>query len=233
MVLLLIACALYLLSIKQVILSLVSFSIIIFYILTSKKRREIFGWIYASEAGFAIVLGYPTITIVLMILSSLLLFYCPVKERRDVKYGEKILMKRSGENSENLIEEPQKIVKIFNLTPNEFKKLIVDLLTKMNYKGIEIINESENGIDVFMENQGKKLVLMVRRYKGKVSSKLVRKLFELMVEKGADGGVFVSISGYSDSVYRFIEGKPVELLDGREFSQLLKDYLKITADINP
>ena len=216
------AAILYFFSIKYYILSLASFALFFVHLLIRRSVPELFGWIFAGAAAFNIMLNGDFESWFFPLLSSVLSFI--FIERVN------IVEERVMDDGETL---PRERIKVYNLTAGEFKKLVMELLKAMGYEVLSLKYESENGLDAVLGKDNKKIVVMVRRFKGSVSIKLVRRLFEYMLEEKADGGVFISVGGYSYNVYRFIEGKPVEILDGKDLSKLARDYLKLELDPRP
>jgi restriction system protein len=43
-------------------------------------------------------------------------------------------------------------------------------------------------------------------------------------------GILITTSGFGASAYQFVEGKPLQLIDGQQLRQLLATYLDIDAN---
>ncbi len=160
---------------------------------------------------------------ILSFISSALVFILPSetpeirsrKKRREVSYSHEKLRR----------------VNPYNQTPEEFEKTISSLLTSMGVENLETLEISETGVDMGGILEGKKYVILARRYRGAISVKLLRRLFERMLEEDAERGMFITTSDFSQNAYRFVEGKPVDLITGEKLLELAKAHLKVILEL--
>ncbi len=140
---------------------------------------------------------------------------------------------KKEKTEEEVTESTEELEEILmeSLTPEEFSKLIEDLIKGMGGKDVKILEISDTGVDMKATLEDRSYVILARRYKGTISMKLLRRLFERMLEEGADRGMFITTSTFSQNAYRFVEGKPVDMIDGKELKKLLRYHLKVNLVI--
>jgi restriction system protein len=72
-----------------------------------------------------------------------------------------------------------------------------------------------------MWRDGQYVIGQCKRYKGTVPIAQVRDFYGAMLHVGAKRGYFFTTGRFSDGAYRFVEGKPIELLDGPYLQNIL------------
>ena len=198
----------------------------------SRKLADSFAAVFATLGIVVSLKGADLTMIFLSFLTSLFLILYPYpKEVKKKKISFRTKRKESEEEQVK-DEELYKHLNPYNLTPEEFRRYLEDLLSKLGYKIEKVLNSQENGFDMIVKgSENKRLILMVRRYRGYISTKLLQRLFEIMLEENADGGIFITTSDFSASSYRLSESKPIKLINGKELNELSKDLLKIILEI--
>ena len=71
---------------------------------------------------------------------------------------------------------------------------------------------------------GGKVIVQVKRYSSTVPPTVVRDLFGTVHATGATKGVLVTTSGYGPESIEFVQGKPLELINGIQLEALLRQY---------
>ncbi len=124
---------------------------------------------------------------------------------------------------------------IKNCPPRFFERLVVDLLVKMGYGGTRkdageaigrtgdggidgIIKEDRLGLDV--------LYVQAKRWEGVVGRPEVQKFAGALQGLGAQKGVFITTSSFSQEARGFVHrlGNKIILIDGNMLAQLMIDY---------
>lgn len=81
----------------------------------------------------------------------------------------------------------------------------------------------DGGVDLVLLRSGKKTVVQCKRWKNaQVGVTLIRELYGVMVAERADRCVFVSSGTFTAEAIAFAEGKPIDLINGRGFAELVK-----------
>src|SRR6185503_13036433 len=124
---------------------------------------------------------------------------------------------------------------LLELSPTEFEGLIQNLFTKMGLEARQTRPSRDGGVDCVAWDQrpifGGKVIIQAKRYKNTVGVSAVRDLFGTMQNEGASKGILITTSGYGKSSFEFADGKPLELLDGRNLLYLLSEHADIDARI--
>jgi len=202
----------------------------------SRKLADLYAVIFVIVGIVVSLYGVDLSVSFLSFLTSLFLILYPYPDKVK-KRGFSFRIKRTKSEEKfskdgESYEYEYEYLNPYNLTPEEFKRFVEDLLNKLGYKIEKVLNFQENGFDMIVTGlENKRMVLMVRRYRGYISTKLLQRLFEIMLEENADGGIFITTSDFSSSSYRLSESKPIKLINGSELSKLSKDLLKIILEI--
>jgi HJR/Mrr/RecB family endonuclease len=104
------------------------------------------------------------------------------------------------------------------LTPQEFETFIGDLLQRLGLH-VEVTRGSwDGGIDCIATDArpvvGGRIIVQAKRYAGTVNASVVRDLYGTVLSEGATKGVLITTGTFGPSTYDFIQGKPLEVIDG-------------------
>ncbi|GAA2233296.1 MULTISPECIES: restriction endonuclease [Kitasatospora] len=116
---------------------------------------------------------------------------------------------------------------LFEMDPLDFEKLLAELFRRLGYQTRTTERSGDDGVDVIAENPdpitGGLYVIQAKRYRKTVSPTAVRDLDATMAHFGANKGILVTTSGFGPGSRRWVEGKPLTLIDGPMLVQLLKE----------
>lgn len=74
---------------------------------------------------------------------------------------------------------------------------------------------ADGGIDLILRRNGERWLVQCKRWRDiKVSVKEIRELFGIVAAEGADRGVFITCSSYTQEARAFANGNPLDLVDG-------------------
>ncbi|GAA4970142.1 hypothetical protein HD597_008889 [Nonomuraea thailandensis] len=123
------------------------------------------------------------------------------------------------------------------LSPAEFEHLIRQLLEAMGFTAYVTEPAHDAGFDIDATKSDANLgvirtVAQVKRYSRAVSLDAVHALYGVMTHVKAQAGIMVTTSWFGSATRKFVEGKPLTLIDGPELISLLHDYLDIDATIS-
>lgn len=107
------------------------------------------------------------------------------------------------------------------LTPRQFEELCAAIAQGWGYEARAVGESGDGGVDVEMWRDGEYVVGQCKRYKGTVPISQVRDFYGAMLHVGAKRGYFFTSGRFSDGAYRFVQGKPIELLDGPYLENVL------------
>jgi restriction system protein len=74
------------------------------------------------------------------------------------------------------------------------------------------------------------VVISAKRYARTADPKYVRELAGVVGHEGAMKGILITTSGFGASAYQFVEGKPLQLVDGQQLREWLATHLNIDAN---
>lgn len=122
----------------------------------------------------------------------------------------------------NWFGSKKKINDLYQLHPTEFEIFIAELYSRLGYKTQRTKTSGDEGIDVIAEKDGKKYVIQVKKSSKPIGSPVIQKLYGSMAHAFADYAICVSLAGYTTQARRFAENKLIELLDGNDLIDLIK-----------
>jgi hypothetical protein len=126
-------------------------------------------------------------------------------------------------------------VPLLAMDPTEFERLVTELLRRMGLKAERTGQTGDGGVDCVARDErpvvGGVVVVQVKRYTSVVPPSVVRDLFGTVHATGATKGVLVTTSGFGPESREFVQGKPLELIDGKQLEGLLKQYDLGHADL--
>ncbi|MEV6382616.1 restriction endonuclease [Streptomyces sp. NPDC051773] len=118
-------------------------------------------------------------------------------------------------------EEPD----LLEMDPLAFESLVAELFRAMGMQAVTTQRSGDGGVDVDALDptpiRGGKIVVQVKRYRNTVPPSAVRDLYGTVQDAGANKGVLVTTSKFGPGSHTFANGKPLELISGRELVDLL------------
>ncbi|GAA4998776.1 restriction endonuclease [Streptomyces hyderabadensis] len=121
-------------------------------------------------------------------------------------------------------EEPD----LYEMDPIAFEGLVAELFEAMGMQAVTTQRSNDGGVDVKAFDptpiRGGQIVVQVKRYRNTVPPTAVRDLYGTVQDAGANKGVLVTTSGFGPGAHTFANGKPLELIAGRELVDLLRRH---------
>ncbi len=169
----------------------------------------LFGWMFAHSASFkpVIVILPEPLNEILFFLTGVILFGWPVIR----KIRERQYLHRTADEA----SDPQDLL---NISPSQFEKMVLELYNLRGYKARRTGATGDHGVDVIVQTpNGKKWVIQCKRWRGSVGEPVVRDFFGTMHHEKADRGILVTTGTFSNQARNWAKGKPLTLIDGKEF----------------
>ncbi|QYX80514.1 restriction endonuclease [Streptomyces akebiae] len=114
---------------------------------------------------------------------------------------------------------------LLEMDPLAFESLVAELFRAMGMQAVTTQRSGDGGVDVDALDptpiRGGKIVVQVKRYRNTVPPTAVRDLYGTVQDAGANKGVLVTTSKFGPGSHTFANGKPLELISGRELVDLL------------
>lgn len=130
---------------------------------------------------------------------------------------------------EDLVQEL--LDSVGGISPEQFERLVVDLLEKMGYgEGRTVGRSGDGGIDGIINQDAlglEKIYIQAKRYtSGSVGEPEIRNFAGSMIARGATKGVFITTSGFSNTARQTAanvsqRNETIRLVDGNELAQLM------------
>ena len=167
------------------------------------------GWLFALSVSlkpFMVIIPEPLNTFLFLLTGAILVAWPIVRKARERQY-----LHRTANNAEN----PQDLL---DISPTQFEKMVVELYNLHGYKAERIGATGDHGVDVLVHTpNGEKWVVQCKRWRGSVGEPVVREFFGTMHHEKADRGILVTTGTFSYPAQNWAKGKPIHLINGREF----------------
>ena len=107
----------------------------------------------------------------------------------------------------------------------EFERLVGEAYRRLGYSVEETGGGgADGGIDLILRGKGQKVIVQCKRWqKVRVDVMIVREMFGLLHHEKADRVIIVTIGTYTPDALDFARGKPIDLVNGKELVQLIRD----------
>lgn len=111
--------------------------------------------------------------------------------------------------------EVKSLAEMQALSPGEFEAYVGRVFAHHGYRVRNTPDQKDHGIDLEVVSPGgQRGVIQCKRYRGSVGEPEVRDLYGAMIHVGADEGFLVTTSRFSRPARQWVQGKPLELIDG-------------------
>jgi restriction system protein len=130
----------------------------------------------------------------------------------------------------------------FDVHPRRFEEVVGSVFKDHGFSVTVTAYSGDNGIDAFLERDGLRTGVQVKRYKGSISVDQIRELTGALVLAGVTKGIFVTTSEFqsgAESVATLsgIRGYPIELMDADKFYDALRiaqiESAEVTVERRP
>ena len=130
-----------------------------------------------------------------------------------------------------LFESQKDIETIRQLSWREFEELVGEAYRRKSYSVTETGGGgSDGGVDLILKRGGEKLLVQCKHWKmSKVGVKVIRELYGVVAAEGATGGIVISTGSFTQEAIDFAKGKLLELINGAQLQQLIKDIKETSA----
>jgi restriction system protein len=110
---------------------------------------------------------------------------------------------------------------LLELSPSEFEAWVRQLFRSRGYYAQNTPDSGDHGVDLWVVSpQGERAIVQCKRYRGVVGESVVRDLYGVMQHEAAARGFLVTTGSISAAAGRWVQGKPIELIDGARLAML-------------
>lgn len=100
-----------------------------------------------------------------------------------------------------------------SLSGRDFEFEIGELFRTHGYTVNVTGGSGDMGVDLAMTKDDKYIVVQCKRYKNPANPAVVRELYGSLTATGAHEAILVCTGGFTSGVYKFVKGKPIQLID--------------------
>lgn len=106
----------------------------------------------------------------------------------------------------------------------DFELLVAEVYRNKGYDVAETgLGGADGGIDLQMQRGDENIIVQCKRWcSTSIGAPIVREMYGLMNHYGVDGVKIVCVGKFTKEAVAFAEGKPIELVSGDDFLQLLR-----------
>lgn len=110
----------------------------------------------------------------------------------------------------------------------DFERQVHALLKNMGFEAEITKASGDGGIDIIAHSKehitGGKYIIQCKDWSKPVGEPPVRDLYGVVTAENANKGILITTSSFTSPAINFAAGKPLELIDGTKFNQLLSKY---------
>lgn len=143
--------------------------------------------------------------------------------------------RRRRRKHEQLVQSNIDLSTANQMSWRDFEHYVAEVYRQLGYRVEELGGDGpDGGIDLRMHKDSITTVVQCKRWKTwKVGVKPVRELYGVMTAEKAGRALFITSGTYTAAALQFSEGKPIDLVDGTEFVQLLRCYQMRARSMTP
>ncbi|MBI5492764.1 MAG: restriction endonuclease [Deltaproteobacteria bacterium] len=110
----------------------------------------------------------------------------------------------------------------------DFERQVHALLKKMGFEAEVTKASGDGGVDIIAQSKDHiisgRYVIQCKDWSKPVGEPPIRDLYGVVTAENANKGILITTSIFTAPALKFAEGKPLELIDGTKFNQLLTKY---------
>ncbi|RIK37934.1 MAG: hypothetical protein DCC55_22705 [Chloroflexi bacterium] len=120
-------------------------------------------------------------------------------------------------------QHPLNLEQLQNLTPSEFEACVAErIFERQGYHVVNVRDTKDGGVDILVtDGHGHQAIVQCKRYRANVGEPILRDLYGTMIHAGATHAYLITTAGFSNAARRWVEGKPITLIDGPKLVALV------------
>jgi restriction system protein len=134
-----------------------------------------------------------------------------------------------------LLDKQKGLDSIRSLSWREFEQLVGEAYRRQGYTVRENAGAGpDGGIDLALSKDGKTYLVQCKQWRSwKIGVKVVREMYGVMTAKHAHGVVLITSGMFTQEARNFAAGKPIDLVEGRQLTDLVANVQKSPAFTSP
>ncbi len=114
------------------------------------------------------------------------------------------------------------VQQLYSMTPGEFEQYVADLFSLGGHQAQVVGRSGDQGVDVLLEVEGRKIAIQTKLYSGTVGNDAVSQVYAGKALYGADEAWVIATSHFSASAKQLAQATGVRLIDGNELGGLIE-----------
>lgn len=133
------------------------------------------------------------------------------------------LRERKFKHIQSFLSDRELLLRLKKMHPTEFEEYIADLFLKLGYETQAVGGSHDRGIDVIAEKDGIKHYIQCKKFiTQKVTVGEIRDFYGAVTDHLAEGkGYFITTNKFTLEAEKFVEDKPIELIDGQKLIEYI------------
>ena len=112
---------------------------------------------------------------------------------------------------------------LLDVSPSQFEQMVVELYSLHGYQAKRTGQTGDHGVDVIVRTpKGEKWIVQCKRWRGAVGESVIRDFYGVLHHEKADKGILVTTGTFTLQAYEWARGKPLSLVDGKQFLETWK-----------
>lgn len=131
-------------------------------------------------------------------------------------------------------ENIRQLTYLQQMDPLEFERLVSHAYRTLGWEVKETRASGDRGVDAYMRSDGRTLILQCKRFgTGRVGTPVLRDLLGAIVSEGADGGVLVTTSCFTEEAISWATTVPksIQLVDGHALLRIIEQTYPIGSPV--
>lgn len=128
-------------------------------------------------------------------------------------------------SSSALVERQSNLDSLKLISWKEFEWMVAEAYRRSGYSVEESIGcGADGGVDLILYKDGRKFLVQCKRWKtASVGAPVVREMFGILMDQGADEFIIVASGHFTTEAKEFARNKPIQLVDGQGLLKLLSE----------
>ena len=124
-----------------------------------------------------------------------------------------------------MLEEQKGLVTLKELNWRQFEELVGEAFRRKGYFVLENPSAgADGGVDLRLRKDGQKIYVQCKHWKARrVGVSVVRELYGVMNDKGADEGIIVTYGKFTPEAVNFARAKPLRLIGGERLVKMIRE----------
>lgn len=130
---------------------------------------------------------------------------------------------RQNRARQRLLAEGQSLQSIMSMSWQQFELLVGQAYRQQGFRVVETgQGGADGGVDLVLIRGKEKILVQCKHWKtNKVGASVVREMLGLIHHEGATGAFIVTAGGFTREAWKFVGGKPIQLIYGRRLIDLV------------